>query len=49
MASIQRPCNNKLTNRRLWLGFFHYWRANRLTFFHQLELAMFREPSSGRN
>jgi hypothetical protein len=33
----------------LRFGFFHHWRANRLAFFHQLELAMFREPSSGRN
>src|SRR6187549_3691687 len=38
-----------LTNRRLRFGFFHHWRANRLAFFHQLELAMFREPGSGRN
>src|SRR5262249_12878536 len=49
MASDTDARQFALTDRRLRFGFFHHWRANRLAFFNQLELAMFREPGSGRN
>src|SRR4030095_15670626 len=42
MASDTDALQFALTDRGLRFGFFHHWRANRLAFFHQLELAMFR-------
>jgi len=38
-----------LTDRRLWLGFFHHRRANRLAFFDKLDLTMLGEACPGRN
>src|SRR6266496_2093665 len=38
-----------LPDRRLWLGFFHHGRANRLAFFDELDLTMFGEACSCRN
>src|SRR6187401_1139407 len=49
MASDKDALQQQLTDRRLRFGFFDHWRANRLTFFHQLELTMFGESRSGRN
>jgi len=43
------PLLHSLPDRRLRLGFFHYRRANRLTFLDQFDLAVLRETSAGGN
>src|SRR5213593_3948867 len=46
-----KPYKNSrsLSDRRLRLGFFHHRRADGLTFFNELDLAMLSESGSGRD